>query len=148
MKKILIAVLLAVSMCGCSLAKTVVDSVTESVNVDEILKAQEITINSAASSAAETITDAQQIGDFITALEMDSWKIVSLPENAERSGEFSFAQNETIKLGQDESDVQLEDVCKIYTYKDLPYITFEVAGIGVDFEIPQSAADYLSSYIN
>lgn len=148
MKKIIIAVILALSMCGCSLVNTVVDSVTESVNVDEILKAQEITINSAKSSAAKTISDAQQIGDFIKALEMDSWKIGTLPENAEKSGEFSFAQDETIKLGQDESDVELQDICKIYTYKDIPYITFEIAGIQLDFEIPQTASDYLNNYIN
>ncbi len=144
MKKILITALLALTMCGCSLA----ENVAESINTDEILKAQEITINSVASNASETIADAQQIGDFVTALEIDSWQIASLPENAEQSGEFSFAQDETIKLGQDESDIKLKDICKIYTYKDIPYITFEIAGIGMDFEIPQSAADYLSDYVN
>ena len=102
MKKILIAfVAILTLLCGCQ-AK-------ENTNAfdygDDIAKAQEIAVISAdTSEVVDTITDTEKIEDFVSALNLDQWELKTLPDNAAEIGSFNLAQEETIKLGQTDTD--------------------------------------------
>lgn len=113
---------------------------------DDIAKAQEIAVVSAdTSEILETITAQNDIEDFILALDMDKWKLKTLPDNATEIGSFNLAQEETIKYGQTDTDGTLYDVATITLYKG-SYISFEIGGLDMTFAVSEDAADYLNGY--
>ena len=88
-------------LCGCQ--------ANGNTNVSDygnaISKAQEITvIVPETAEVIDTITDTAEIKDFVSALEVDKWKIETLPDEASEIGSFGLAQEETIKLGQTDTD--------------------------------------------
>ncbi len=60
----------------------------------------------------QTLSGKEDIGDFMTALDMDKWKLGKLPSGAEEIGSFDLSQEETVKFGQTGTDGELYDVCK------------------------------------
>lgn len=70
------------------------------------------------------------------------------PEKVVESGTFAFFQEKTVKFGQSETDGKLHEVCKISAYQDCAYITFEMAGIKMCFEVSERSAEYLNAYFN
>ena len=60
---------------------------------DDISKAQEIAVVSPETAEVmDTITGAEDIKDFVLALEVDKWKLETLPEEATEIGSFGLAQ--------------------------------------------------------
>lgn len=115
---------------------------------DDIAKAQEITVISAdTSEVLETITSKDDIEHFILALDMDKWKLKTLPDKAIEIGSFSLAQEETIKYGQTDTDGTLYDVATITLY-DGSYIGFEIGDIEMSFAVGEDTADYLNGYFH
>ena len=102
MKKILIlAAAILVLLCGCQAN----NDTNASDYGDDISKAQEIAVVSPETEEVmDTITGAEDIKDFVLALEVDKWKLETLPEEATEIGSFGLAQEETIKLGQTDTD--------------------------------------------
>lgn len=143
MKKILIAfVAILTLLCGCQ-AK-------ENTNAfdygDDIAKAQEIAVISAdTSEVVDTITDTEKIEDFVSALNLDQWELKTLPDNAAEIGSFNLAQEETIKLGQTDTDGTLYDIATITLYNGA-YVSFEIGGFDMTFEVSKDTADYLNGY--
>lgn len=144
MKRIIFMLALcAVFLCGC---QTTGSSGASSYG-EEFSKAQEIRIASAEDpDDIENLTDDGEISDFITALDLESWSLESPPQDAEVLGTFVLSQEETVKLGETESDGELYDICKLYAYRESPYITMEIEGFEMDFKISDGAAEYLSGY--
>ena len=82
MKKILIlSATILVLLCGCQAS----EDTNASDYGDDISKAQEIAvISSDTSEVINTITDTEEISDFILALNLDQWELKSLPDNGLR----------------------------------------------------------------
>ncbi len=143
MKKtwIALAAILAL-LCGCQAN----EHTTPSHYGEDISKAQEIAVISAdTSEVIHTITDAQEIQDFVSALHLDQWELKPLPEKPSQIGSFGLAQEETIKLGQTDTDGTLYDIAAITLY-DGAYIGFEVEGLNMTFQVNEDTANYLSGY--
>lgn len=143
MKKIwIILALILTLLCGCQ-----ADENTNAFDYgDDISKAQEIAVISPdISEVIETITSKEDIENFVHALDFEQWKLTSLPDEAIEIGSFGLAQEETIKLGQTDTDGTFSDIATITLY-DNSYIRFEVSDLVMDFEVSEGTADYLSGY--
>ena len=136
------AAILTFFLCGCQSDKN-----TETYDYgDDISKAQEITVVSAdTSEVIDTITSKEDIEAFVTALDMDKWKLKALSEEATEIGSFGFSQEETVKLGQTDTDGTLYDIAAITLYND-SCIGFEIGGLDMTFEVGNDTADYLNGY--
>ncbi len=146
MKKILIVLVAILTLlCGCRANQN-----TNSTDYgDAISKAQEITVISPdTAEVIETITDAKEIEDFVSALNVDQWELKPLPDEASKIGAFGLAQEKTIKLGQTDTDGTLYDVATITLY-DGSYIGIAIGGLdGFDtaFAVSEDTANYLNGY--
>lgn len=145
MKKIwitLVAILTILCVCGCQAN----ENTNGSDYGDDISKAQEIAVISPdTSEVIETITDTKEIKEFILALNLDQWELKSLPDEVSEIGSFRFAQEETIKLGQTDTDETLYDIAAITLYNGA-YIRFEIGGLDMTFEASEDTAAYLNGY--
>lgn len=143
MKKILIATaILTLLLCGCQSNK----NTDMSDYGNDISKAQEITVVSAdTSEVIDTISSKEDIEAFVAALDMDEWKLKALSEEATEIGSFGFSQEETVKLGQTDTDGTLYDIAAITLYND-SCIGFEIGGLDMTFEVSNDTADYLNGY--
>ena len=143
MKKILIlSATILVLLCGCQAS----EDTNASDYKDDISKAQEIAvISSDTEEVINTITDTEEISDFILTLNLDQWELKTLPDEASEIGSFGLAQEETIKLGQTDTDGTLYDIATITLYSG-DYIGFEIGGFDLTFEVSEDTADYLNGY--
>lgn len=143
MKKILITLMAILTLlCGCQ--------TSENTNAfdyeDDISKAQEIAvISSDTSEVIDVITGTEEIEAFILKLNLDKWDLKPLPDEASEIGSFGLAQEETIKLGQTDTDGTLYDIATITLYTGT-YINFETGGLDMTFEVSEATTDYLKGY--
>jgi len=145
MKKVLtIMFMVMVLLCGCQVSN---EESALSEYYTELAKAQEISVIPAhTSTATDTLTSSEDIANFISALDMDSWEMKSLPETAELAGMFSLSQEDTIKFGEAATDGELHQVCEVSCYKNAPYITLKMLDLNLTFEVSDATAEYLNSY--
>lgn len=145
MRKAMISLLvLALLLCGCQAGG---GQENNSSYYNDVSKAQEIAVVPADSSEAlQTLTDKEEITDFVSALDMDNWDLQELPKEAEILGSFRFSQEKTVKYGETATDGELEYLCELLCYKDVPYITFRLSGFAMTFEVSADAAAYLAEY--
>lgn len=144
MKRIflIITAILTLLLGGCQ-AK---DETDISAYSDDIAKAQEISVVSADSSEVlATISSKDDIEHFIQTLDLEKWKFTTLPDNAAEIGSFRFAQEETIKYTQTDTDGELHTVATITLY-DGSYIGFETGNLNMTFKVSEAAAEYLNGY--
>lgn len=145
MKKVfLVTLMLTVLLCGCQADR---EADTSDYKGD-ISKAQEIAVISAdTSEVLERITEQEDIENFVTELDVDTWTLEKVPEDAKEVGSFGLSQEKTIELGETETDGTLYDVCKITLY-DSSYINFEMAGLNMTFKVSGETEAYLREYFN
>ena len=143
MKKILIlSAAILVLLCGCQAN----EETNASDYGDDISKAQEIAVISHdTSEVIDTITDTEEIKDFASALNLDQWELKTLPDEASEIGSFGLAKEETVKLGQTDTDGTLYDIAVITLYSG-DYIGFEIGGFDMTFEVSEDTVDYLNGY--
>ena len=143
MKKILITLVAILALlCGCQAN----ENTNTSDYGDDISKAQEIAVISPdTAEVIDTITDTEEIKNFVSALNLDQWELKTLPDEAAIIGSFGLAQEETIKLGQTDTDGTLYDIATITLYNG-DYISFEIGGLDMTFEVSEDTADYLNGY--
>ena len=143
MKKILIlSAAILVLLCGCQAN----EETNASDYGDDISKAQEIAVISPdTSEVIDTITDTEEIKDFVSALNLDQWELKTLPDEAPEIGSFGLAQEETIKLGHTDTDGTLYDIAAITLYSG-NVIGFDIGGLDMTFEVSEDTADYLNGY--
>ena len=143
MKKMWITLVVILTLlCGCQAN----ENTNASDYGDDISKAQEIAVISPdTAEVIDTITDAEEIEDFILALNLDQWEFKPLPDEAFEIGSFGLAQEETIKLGQTDTDGTLYDIATITLYNG-DYISFEIGGFDMTFEVSEDTVDYLNEY--
>ena len=121
MKKLLMLLLIpTILLCGCH-ANSEKEDVSE--YYEELSKAQEISILPAnTSTATQTLTESEEISDFILALDMEHWEMKALPKEAELAGTFQLSQEE------------------------IPYVTLKIAGMKMTFKVSDAAMEYLTNY--
>lgn len=143
MKKILITLVAILALlCGCQAN----ENTNTSDYGDDISKAQEIAVISPdTAEVIDTITDTEEIKNFVSALNLDQWELKTLPDEAAIIGSFGLAQEKTIKLGQTDTDGTLYDIATITLYNG-DYISFEIGGLDMTFEVSENTADYLNGY--
>ena len=143
MKKILIlSAAILVLLCGCQAN----EETNASDYGDDISKAQEIAvISSDTSEVIDTITDTEEIKDFVSALNLNQWELKTLPDEASEIGSFGLAQEETVKLGQTDTDGTLYDIAAITLYGG-NFIGFEIGGLDMTFDVSEDTAAYLNGY--
>lgn len=144
MKRIWMLLLLtAILLCGCHAGGE------DAEYYGDLSKAQEIAVLPANSSAAvRVLTQRGEIADFIAALDMERWELKALPSAAELTGRFQLSQEKTVQFGECAADGALYPVCEILCYKDIPYVTLEIADIKMTFEGPDTAMEYLAAYFH
>ena len=143
MKKILVTLVAILALlCGCQAN----ENTNASDYGDDISKAQEIAvISSDTAEVIETITDREEIEDFVSALDLEQWELKTLPDEVSEIGTFGLAQEGTIKLGQTNTDGTLYDIATITLYNG-SYISFEIGGFDMTFEVSEDTADYLNGF--
>lgn len=143
MKKILITLVAILALlCGCQAN----ENTNTSDYGEDISKAQEIAVISPdTAEVIDTITDTEEIKNFVSALNLDQWELKTLPDEAAIIGSFGLAQEKTIKLGQTDTDGTLYDIATITLYNG-DYISFEIGGLDMTFEVSEDTADYLNGY--
>lgn len=143
MKKVAITLVAMLTLlCGCQAN----ENTNASDYGDDISKAQEIAVISPdTEEVIDTITDTEEIEDFVSALDLDQWELKMLPDEASEIGSFGLAQEETIKLGQTDTDGTLFDIAAITLYSG-NFIGFEIGGLDMTFEVSEDTADYLNEY--
>ena len=143
MKKILVTLVAILALlCGCQAN----ENTNASDYGDDISKAQEIAVISPdTAEVIDTITDTEEIKNFVSALNLDQWELKTLPDEAAIIGSFGLAQEKTIKLGQTDTDGTLYDIATITLYNG-DYISFEIGGLDMTFEVSEDTADYLNGY--
>ena len=143
MKKILVTLVAILALlCGCQAN----ENTNTSDYGDDISKAQEIAVISPdTAEVIDTITDTEEIKNFVSALNLDQWELKTLPDEAAIIGSFGLAQEKTIKLGQTDTDGTLYDIATITLYNG-DYISFEIGGLDMTFEVSEDTADYLNGY--
>lgn len=141
-KTLILSAVILVLLCGCQAN----NDTNASDYGDDISKAQEIAVISHdTSEVIDTITDTEEIKDFASALNLDQWELKTLPDEASEIGSFGLAQEETVKLGQTDTDGTLYDIAVITLYSG-DYIGFEIGGFDMTFEVSEDTVDYLNGY--
>lgn len=145
MKKILMLLLIpAMLLCGCH-ANSEKENAAE--YYEKLSKVQEIAVLPADTSAeTQILAESEEISDFIFALDMEHWKMKALPKEAESVGSFQLSQEETIKFGESTTDGALYPVCEMLCYGDIPYVTLEMAGMKMTFQVSDTTMEYLADY--
>lgn len=143
MKKTIVVLAVTLTLlCGCQAR----GSADASDYGKDIAKAQEIAVISPdTSEVTETITDPEEISNFVSALDLDQWELKSLPDEAVPVGSFGLAQEETVKLGQADTDGTLYDIATITLY-DGAYISLKMGGFDLAFEVSGDTAHFLNGY--
>ncbi|GAB4074714.1 hypothetical protein GCM10028778_22170 [Barrientosiimonas marina] len=139
----IISILLLVS--GCS---------TDNKNDDkkswtgDFKKAQKIkVISTKDSKVIKSISNEEDIKDFVNSLELDDWELADIPSNSEEGIIFEFYQEDTIKFGDSiKMNDDLNKVATMTAYSDSPYVNFNIKDFSFNFEIPKNICKYLNDY--
>lgn len=138
MKRIIAAALLAaLLLSGCAAAQDDLEGAAA--------KAQAIEIRDAEGEEVLSITDSEEIEEFVIALEMDGWSPAAIPQDAALLCTVEFYQEGTVKLGQTPSG-ELYRTLGLKVYEG-GFLTLVLEEAALAFEIPPSAAEYLEGLL-
>lgn len=138
MKKIIAAALLAaLLLSGCGEQRDGEDV--------PFAKAQLIELRDAAGEEVLSITDSEEIEEFVSALETESWLPAGLPEDAGPLCTVEFYQEKTVKLGQTQPE-GWDLVLRMELYEG-GVIAVELLSTTMALELTPSAAEYLEGLL-
>lgn len=138
MKKIVAAALLAaLLLSGCGEQRDGEDV--------PFAKAQLIELRDAAGEEVLSITDSEEIEEFVSALETESWLPAGLPEDAKLLCTAEFYQEKTVKLGQTQPE-GWDLVLRMELYEG-GVIAVELLSTTMALELTPSAAEYLEGLL-
>lgn len=145
MKKLAFVLLCALFLCGCLPVQVHVDA--PYYDGHSLTKAEELRIAPAQDpEAVRVVNGPAELNAFFTLLDTDDWELASLPQGAVPLGTVTFAQTETLKLGQQPEDRTMEELVTLTVYDSLPYTVMEIGGLSLTFRLPDAAADGLAAY--
>ena len=138
MKKIIAAALLAaLLLSGCGEQRDGEDV--------PFAKAQLIELRDAAGEEVLSITDSEEIEEFVSALETESWLPAGLPEDAKLLCTVEFYQEKTVKLGQTQPEGW--DLVLWMELYEGGVIAVELLSTTMALELTPSAAEYLEGLL-
>ena len=138
MKRIIAAALLAaLLLSGCAAAQDDLEGAAT--------KAQAIEIRDAEGEEILSITDSEEIEEFVSALETESWLPAGLPEDAKLLCTAEFYQEKTVKLGQTQPE-GWDLVLRMELYEG-GVIAVELLSTTMALELTPSAAEYLEGLL-
>lgn len=138
MKKIIAAALLAaLLLSGCAAAQDDLEGAAT--------KAQAIEIRDAEGEEILSITDSEEIEEFVSALEMDSWSPAAIPQDAALLCTAEFYQEKTVKLGQTQPE-GWDLVLRMELYEG-GVIAVELLSTTMALELTPSAAEHLEGLL-
>lgn len=138
MKRIIAAALLAaLLLSGCAAAQDDLEGAAA--------KAQAIEIRDAEGEEVLSITDSEEIEDFVSALEMDGWSPAAIPQDAALLCTAEFYQEGTVKLGQTQPE-GWDLVLRMELYEG-GVITVELLSTTMALELTPSAAEHLEGLL-
>lgn len=141
MMMFLLVVCVPVLLMGCGAGKKNDDS---SVG-DSFDKAQKIEVISADGSDITTISDDNDVKEFVDALKIEQWDLEDIPSEATKGKSFKIYQKDTVKLGEsEEQNDNLNEVATMTTYKDVPYVKITMKSLSFHFKVPKDVAEYLN----
>ena len=108
-------------------------------------KAQLIELRDAAGEEVLSITDSEEIEEFASALETESWLPAGLPEDAKLLCTAEFYQEKTVKLGQTQPE-GWDLVLRLELYEG-GVIAVELLSTTMALELTPSAAEYLEGLL-
>ena len=108
-------------------------------------KAQLIELRDAAGEEVLSITDSEEIEEFVSALETESWLPAGLPEDAALLCTAEFYQEKTVKLGQTQPE-GWDLVLRMELYEG-GVIAVELLSTTMALELTPSAAEYLEGLL-
>lgn len=130
---------LSVLLVGCESGNKKDDS-SVSVSFENTQKVEVISSNN---SDITTISDDNDIKNFVYKLKIDEWDLEDIPSGDTEGKTFKIYQKDTVKPveSKDQTD-DLNEVATMITYKDVPNL---VKSISFSFKIPKDVAEYLNS---
>ena|SRR5699024_7983279 len=138
----LFVISLSVLIVGCG---TVKEKEDKSVG-DSFKNTNKIEVMTPDNSDVMTISDDNDIKEFVDAIKIDKWDSGDIPSAATEDKTFKMHQKDTVKLGDSENqDEDLREVATMTTYRDASYIKFDVKGFSFDFKVPKEVSEYLNS---
>lgn len=138
MKRIIAAALLAaLLLSGCAAAQDDLEGAAT--------KAQAIEIRDAEGEEILSITDSEEIEEFVSALETESWLPAGLPEDAALLCTAEFYQEKTVKLGQTQPE-GWDLVLRMELYEG-GVIAVELLSTTMALELTPSAAEHLEGLL-
>ena len=108
-------------------------------------KAQLIELRDAAGEEVLSITDSEEIEEFVIALEMDGWSPAAIPQDAALLCTVEFYQEGTVKLGQTQPE-GWDLVLRLELYEG-GVIAVELLSTTMALELTPSAAEYLEGLL-
>ena len=108
-------------------------------------KAQLIELRDAAGEEVLSITDSEELEEFVSALETESWLPAGLPEDAKLLCTAEFYQEKTVKLGQTQPE-GWDLVLRLELYEG-GVIAVELLSTTMALELTPSAAEYLEGLL-
>ena len=138
MKRIIASALLAaLLLSGCAAAQDDLEGAAT--------KAQAIEIRDAEGEEILSITDSEEIEEFVSALEMDSWSPAAIPQDAALLCTAEFYQEKTVKLGQTQPE-GWDLVLRMELYEG-GVIAVELLSTTMALELTPSAAEHLEGLL-
>ena len=108
-------------------------------------RAQEIAVISPdTAEVIDTITDTKEIENFVSVLDLDQWELKTLQMKRLKSVLLDSHKRNN-QTGADEHRWTLYDIATI-TLVQWSYISFEIGGFDMTFEVSEDTADYLNGY--
>src|SRR5690625_1825965 len=124
-------------------------NVNDSSWTDSFEKTQKVEVISSDDSNVITISERNDIENFVNTLKIDEWNLSNIPSGATKGNIFKMYQEETIKLFRKADKKKKKDnlieIARLTTYKDIPYIKFSFKKLSFEFRVPEQVAEYLSS---
>lgn len=117
---------------------------------DSFEKTQEVEVISSDDSDITTISNGNDIENFVEALKIDEWNLSDIPSGATKGNIFKMYQEDTVKLfrkadKQKKKKDNLIEIATLTSYKDIPYIKFSFKKFSFVFKVPGQVAEYLNS---
>lgn len=141
----LIAVIVSTLLVGCSTEKSNDDN-SLTGNFENTQKIE--VISSDDSDIITTISDDKDIDNFVDALKMDDWdwESVDIPSEAIEGNTFKIYRKDAAKLSWSKKKKDnLNEVATMTTYKNVPYIKFNLKSFSFNFQVPEEVHEYLNS---
>jgi len=139
----LIAICVLIFFVGCNSKNNKSDSENWADSLENV---QKIEVISPEENPILTISDKQEVEDFVNALKIDKWEMKDVPSDAIKGKQFDLYQQKTIKFGESSKDKkELKHVASITTYNK-PYLDFNLDDVKFSFKIPKEVFEYLSEY--